>query len=320
MRQIFCVRAAMAALTLAALPAFADVTLRYKTDFKMNPTLPAAMAQQATAGMMGMPGDTTTQLKGGNGASSYMGMGAIYNFGKQEITLLDPDGKRYSTLPASKFADEMMAAMPAIPDQAKAAMAAMKTHVDSKATGKTAIIQGIEGEERQMEITMDAPPMPNVPQGPMMRMVMHIWTAKASEVMRVPAVREVAGYHLFANATMNPLATMQKTIGQQMPGFSDAFSGMMKEMQAGGTPMFLRMQFEMYMPMIAAMMKANPGASPFGADFDTNAPFMTMNQELAEISTASIPDSVFQIPEGYTAAPAADILKDMIARMQAGKK
>jgi len=72
--------------------------------------------------------------------------------------------------------------------------------------------------------------------------------------------------------------------------------------------------------MIAAMMKANPGASPFGADFDANAPFMTMNQELAEISTASIPDSVFQIPEGYTAAPAADILKDMIARMQAGKK
>jgi hypothetical protein len=65
--------------------------------------------------------------------------------------------------------------------------------------------------------------MPNMPSGPMMRMVMRFWRAKGSEVMRVPAVREVAGYNLFAAATMNPVSSMEKTF-RQMPGFSDNFA------------------------------------------------------------------------------------------------
>ena len=315
MRLNFRLRAGLVALTLAAAPAVrADVTLRYKSDVKMNPTIPAAMTQQAMAGMAGMPLDSTLQLKAGKGYSSFSGLTSIYDFSKNEITLIDAAGKRYATLPAADFADQMVAAMPAMPAQAKAMMASMKTHFDSKSTGKAETIQGIEGEERQMEITVDAPAMPNVPPGPMMRMVIHFWTAKPSEAMKNPAVRELVGYHLFASSTMNPIEMMGKML-QQMPGFSDAFEGMMKDFQKSGTPMVLRTQLEMYMPMIAAMMKANPQANPFGAGFDAEAPLMTMTQELAELSTASVPDSVFQIPEGYKQAPASDILKDMMAKM-----
>jgi hypothetical protein len=314
MRQNFHLRAAVAVVTLAGLPALADVTLRYKSEIKMNPTVPAAMAQQAAAGIASLPKDTTLQWKGGKGFSSVNGMTSIYDFAKKEITLIDTEGKRYATLAAADFADHMTAAMPAMPQQAKAILATMKSHFDSKATGNTARIQGIEGEERQMEITVDAPAMPNVPAGPMMRTVMHFWTAKSSETMRVPAVREVMEYNLYAAATMNPIEMMAKMM-QQMPGFADGFASMMKEFHTGGTPVVLRSSFEMYMPMLGAMMKANPGASPFGAGFDADAPLMTMNQELAEVSTAAVPDSVFQIPEGYKAAPATDILKDMMAKM-----
>ena len=132
--------------------------------------------------------------------------------------------------------------------------------------------------------------------------------------MKNPSIREIAGINLFAYATMNPAAMMAKAF-QQMPGVGDAFEGMMKEMQSAEVPVVLRMHGEAYMPMIGAMMKQNPQATALLAGFDPDAAFMTMNQDLAEISTAAIPDSVFQIPEGLKQVPASDILKDMMAKL-----
>jgi len=310
--------AALASLTLLQ----ADVTIRYKTDLKMNPTLPAAMTQQATQGMMNgaMPMNVTLQLKGGKGYSSAGVTTSIVDFTKQQITLLDTEGKRFATLGVNDFADQVIAAMPAMPDQAKAMMAAMKTHFSSKATGVTATISGVESEERQLEVTVDAPAMANMPEGPMMRTVIHVWTAKASEAMRVQAIRELTGYNLYSYATMNPMAMMEKMM-KQMPGFGDAMAGMVKEMTSGGTPAVMRMQFEMYMPMIGAMMKTNPEAgSMFGEGFNADAPLMTMTQDVAELSTATVPDSVFQIPDGYQEAPAVDLVKAMFDKFTAASK
>jgi hypothetical protein len=47
---------------------------------------------------------------------------------------------------------------------------------------------------------------------------------------------------------------------------------------------------------------------------------MQMNQELEEISTAPVPDSLFQIPEGYQEATASDLIKGLVARSQAAAK
>ena len=309
----------------AALASFAllhaDVTLRYKTDVKMNPSLPPAITQQATKGMMNgaMPTDISMQLKGGRGYSSAGATTAIVDFTKQEITLLDKEGKRYATVGVNDFASQIMAAMPAMPDQAKAMMAAMKTHAASKTTGTTTTISGVESEERQLEITIDAPAMPNMPEGPMMRMVMHIWTAKQSEVMKNPAIRELAGYNLYSYAVMNPVGMMEKMF-QQMPGFGDAFTGIVKELTSSGTPAVMRMQMEMYVPMIGAMLKRDPQTAAMFGNFDGDSPLMTMTQDVAELSTAAVPDSVFQIPEGYKEAPPTDILKAMFSKATAAAK
>jgi hypothetical protein len=309
----------LASLTLLAMPVLnADVTLKYKSEVKLNPTLPPMIAQQATKGMNGaLAPESSMQFKGGKGLNSASGITSISDFTKQEITLLDKEGKRYATVPAAKIADEMTAAMPQLPEQAKAAMASMKSHYSSKPGTSVATIQGVEAEEKQMEITVDMPAIPNVPAGPMMRLVMHVWMPKAGEALKNAAIREIAGHNLFAYTTMNPAATMAKMF-QQMPGFLDAFDGMMKDLQSAGVPVILRMQMEMYMPMIGAMMKQNPQAGAmFGAGFDPDAAFVTMSQDLAEISTAAIPDAVFQVPEGFKQVPASDILKDMVTKMQA---
>ena len=291
-------------LVLLAIPAlYADVTLRYKTEVKLNPALP-----NAAAGMKAMdsamPAETLSQFKNGRGFTSQGGMTSIYDFSKQEITLLDREGKRYATLPAGQFQDAIAAAMPQMPKEARAMLAAMKTRTESKATGRSATIHGIEAEEREIIMTTDAPPRPNLPApaGPMMRMVIRCWTAKAGEVMRVPAIRELAGYNLFAAATMNPLSSLEKMI-QQMPMARDIAS-IAKEMQSGGTPVVLRVQFDMFMPMIGAMLKQAPaGRSPFGPGFDPDAPFMQMNQEVAELSSAPVPDTVFEIPKDSSPLP-----------------
>ena len=312
---------ALISLAMLAIPALdADVTLRYKTEVSFNPALPPQMAQAMPGMEAALPKESSVQLKNGKGHSSSGANVSICDFSKQEMTLLDNEGKRYATLPFAQFADAFAGAMPEMPSQPAGMMASMKPHFESKATGRTETIQGIEGEEHEFAMTVDAPAMPNMPSGgPMMRMVMHFWRARRSEVMRVPAVREVAGYNLFAAATMNPVSSMEK-IFRQMPGFADNFAAVYKEMQSGGTPLILRMHIDLFLPAMSALLKQTPGNGGTNGGLNPDAPFLEIRQELAELSTAAIPDTVFQIPEGYKPVPAAEILSDMMAKAQAAYK
>jgi hypothetical protein len=295
-------------LTLAALPALrADVTLRYKSEVEMNPNLPAQILQSMMKAMdASLPKSQTMQLKQGRLVSETGTVKSITDFSKHEITFMDTAGKRYATMPSDRYADEVAKAMPQMPEEAKNAMGAMKSHVEAKATGKTATIQGVEGEERQIDITMDGPAMPNIPAGPMMHMVMHLWTAKASEAARVPAVGEMARYDILSVGGADPVSSMAKAFNQ-LPGFADTFTGIFKELRSGGSPVVLRMQIEMYMPLMAALSMAAGNAA--GAK---DAPMVRLNYDLDEISAAPLPDSLFQIPEGYQSVPAADIIKDLV--------
>jgi hypothetical protein len=293
----------------------ADVTLRFKTETKMNPNLPAAMSAGIGAAMQQ---EIVLQLKGGKGYSTAAGFNSITDFTTQEITLLDSAGGRYAKLKADQLGGAMAGAMPKIPAEASAMMASMKTDVSpAKLTGRTAVIQGVETEEREIVISIGGPSIPNMPAGPLVRMVMQIWTAKSGESLRVPAIRELDGYKLFAYATMSPTAGMEGMM-KLVPGLSDTFMPLMKEMQKGTT--ILRTHVEMFMPMMAAMMGGMPGAKPGGASLDPDAPLMQMNTEAVELSSAQLPDSIFQIPEGYREAPASDLVKGMFAKMQPGAK
>lgn len=301
----------LAPLTLAVVRA--DVTLRYKMEIKTNPALPAQMAAGA------LPQESLLRLKGGKGSSSSMGYTSIVDFATQEITVLDTATKRYAKMTHDRFGEEMGRAMPEMPAQARAAMSSLKADVSpARLTGRTAVIQGIEAEEREIAMSVEGPAMPNMPPGPMVKMVIQLWSAKPGEAVRVPAIRELTGYALWSYATMNPTAFMSKTM-RQLPGFSDVFEPLLKEMQKGAT--VLRMHMEMFMPAMAAMLARMPaGSNPSGATLDPDAPFMQMNQEVAELSAAPVPDSVFQIPEGYQEAPASELIKGLLAKSQAAAK
>ena len=285
----------------------ADVTVRYKTEIKMNFGAAGQMVADLMKGTSStLPQETALRLKDGKGFSTSNGHDSIIDFVTREITFLDTANKRYATMTPDQLSEEMGHAMPVMPAEARGIMASLKTDVSpARLTGRTAAIQGIEAEEREIIISIEGPATPNVPPGPTVRMVIQIWFAKPGEVMRVPAVRELTGYSVWSYAGFGPML-------KQMPG-SEAFEPILKAMQNGTT--VLRMHMEMFMPAVAAMLqRMPPGSSPFGASFDPAAPFMQMDQELVEISTASVPDAVFRIPEGYQEEPRAELIKSLFAK------
>ncbi len=143
-------------------------------------------------------------------------------------------------------------------------------------------------------------------------MVMQLWTAKTSEVTRVPAIHELTEYSLDSFASMDPIANIHKMV-EQFPGLAGAIDPLMKEMHSR-TPM-LRTHVDLFMPsMIAMLQRMAPGGNAPGAGLDDATPVMQVNYELVELSTAPVPDSVFQIPEGYQEASPSELIRALLPK------
>src|SRR3984885_4930170 len=202
------IRATCLLLTLYASSLQADVTVRYTVEIKSS--LPAAM-QQATAQLSSaMPSQSILFIKGNRSFSEFGGMRFIGDSATKKVILLDTANKKYATTDADEYMKAIGANIPKMPDAAAGMMAAFKTHVDTKATGRSETIHGIEAEEQQITISMDGPAMPNMPPGPLVRVEMHIWMSQEGEVGKMPGLREGADYNHTALSNMNPTSGLKK--------------------------------------------------------------------------------------------------------------
>lgn len=298
----------------------ADVTIRYQTVIKPAAALGPLMEPFLKATKMANSG-VAIRMKGNKAYTTAGAWFQIFDFSKQEVTLIDPAHKTFATFPVSEFTGKLAAAMPqATPEQAKAgeqAMASIKTKAESKMTGRTGVIQGVQAEEREVTISMDIPMPPNMPQtpGPGMRMVMQIWTAKPEEALHNPAIRELTGYNLWQKYILNPAESLAKIAGK-MPAMAETIRPMFEEIFKNQS-VILRMHMEMYMPFLATLAKQMGGQGQAAPAIDPNAPLMEMNQEVAELSSAPVDESLFEIPKDYTAAPAGDMIRDMLKAQSA---
>lgn len=294
---------------LLAVPALrADVTLSYGTKTALNPALPPQIAQTMMKTLnVALPEMFAQQFRNGRIFYTQGKTNLIVDTAKKEITLVDTAGKRYATVPSAQYGDEVAHAMPEVPAQAKALLGAMKVHMETAPGGGTATIQGIEAEEHSVTIAIDATAGGPMPAGPLVRIAMHFWMAKGSEALRVPALREVAGYNIMSMDAVSPLATIETAL-RQFPGMGDTIAALSKDLATSGSIM-LRSKMEMVVPMLAAMTAQTGG--------DPNAPFATITEEVSQISTDPIADSVFQVPEGFEQATVAEILKSAVPAIPA---
>ena len=297
------------------IPSFlgADVTLRYKTEIKPNPSLPPMLTQALGAMRSVMaPTESVLQRKGTRSYGNSGIFGQIADSSKNEVTVLDSVGKRFATIPASQYVEELSREIPQVPAAAQGLMASMKASVESRLTGRTAEIQGTQAEEHEIVISLNGAMVPGLPSGPMMRIVMQMWIAKPEEISHNPALREFVDSSISIPGDMNPAESIRKMLSQ-FPGMGDALGSLMKETDALHS-VTLRIHTEVFMPMIATLTKMMAaGANNPQGGLDPSAAFMTMDQELVEMSAAPVADSVFQVPQGYTAAPLADIMSSMRA-------
>jgi hypothetical protein len=306
--------ASVVPLFLAVFTAQADVTLRYKSQIQVNPSLPPELSQQMSKGLSGMLApETALTVRGDKGFSSLSGVRCVVDFKTQQITVMDPVRKRYSTMSSERYGEEISKVLADLPEGAKAAMAMMKISSEVKTTGRSATIQDIEADEREITLTIEGPALPNLPPGPFVKMTIRIWTPKPGQEDRLPALRELLQYKLGSYQAMNG-ASILTGMFQQMPGVGDGLAKLAKDMQSSNA-IALRTQASMWMPWVGAMLKQLPAdKNPLGADFDPDATILEWSQELAEISTAPVADSIFAIPGDYTQAPPADFVRSMMPK------
>jgi hypothetical protein len=288
----------------------ADATLRYHSDIHVAPILPAADLDKVLGGNT----DILIRIKGNKTSSEQGHLVSIMDLNTQDLTTVDAVNKRFARVPAGQYTEQAKGAMPAVPEAAGAMMASMKTNIESRATGRTATIQGIDTEEHEFVLTVDmAIPGTSSTGTPFMKMIMQMWTPKPEEIQRVMALREFKDYMASANSAMNP-AEMVKQLGAVIPGFGDSLSAMMADMTKDGA-MALRTHLEILMPFLGLMSQQmpRPAGQAASAGLDPNAPLMQMNQELVELSSDPLEDAIFQVPADYQAVSLEEIFKGAVS-------
>jgi hypothetical protein len=281
----------------------ADVTIRYKNDYKLASFLPPELVNQALQQVGSFPGGAVFHIKGNKGYTNYGKITYLTDFGNQEITLLDASGKTFATMPMKDFVNKLGAAM-----AAQTLTGSIKTNFSTRKTGRTDIIQGVAAEENEMIISMDqADPIEPPAATPLIKIETQAWTAKPEEALRVPALRQWAGYAAFSNYLMNPLIALQKVFAR-IPGSTQGFTSMIEE---NSKSFLLKAHTEVPPPIMGVIAQQTRTQLPAG--FDPNAPLMEITTEIVEISADPVDDSVFQLPEGYQAAPAEELMKSILS-------
>lgn len=289
----------------------ADVTARYHTTMQFSPLIPG-MDQAMKGFSSAMPGDTVIRMKGTKGYTRFGRMEAIADYATQRYTVLDPAAKSYATAPMSQAMDWVNGVIPDLPPNAAQALESLKATFTSSKTGRMETILGIQAEETEGTLAIEGPALPGATQsGPLISIVMHIWTARPDEVLRVAPLRELTGYTQFSANLFNTGEVMKKLMGK-IPGFGQGMDSIFEQIQKNKS-VALRTQMEMRMPMMAqlAQQMAKSGQT-LPAGVDPNGPLMQMTQELVELSGAPVDDALFQVPEGFHEASLPDLLKTVI--------
>ncbi len=299
----------------------ADTTIRFKMDMKLAAGLPPAATEQIAKNQQTQfPRETVVEIKGDKGYSNAGRTISLMDLTKQQITLVDPDHKLFATVYIKDFPGTLGAAMtlPSMPPAAQKFLESIKSDFSMQKTGKTDAILGIQAEETEWTISLQMQIPAGLPPGlgalkpgdtiTLMKMVMRIWTPLPAEVTRVPALTEFAA-HSWKQLSADPATSMQQML-PNFPGLSDSLTKMAQEM-AKSTGPALKTHVELYIPVLAQLGGLMQGRAqpPILGTYDPSTPFVETDNEVVEISTAAVDDSVFNIPSDYQAATLSDLLK-----------
>lgn len=297
----------------------ADVTLRQASTVRLPSFIPPEFQEQMRDQLRGgMPAETLLRIRGDKAYASYGPLAAIADYGSNEVTLLDPKGKRFASVPLAEFGDRFAAALKATVSRGAGQPLAQNLHFDvvTKKTGKVGLIQGIQAEESLTEITIEMPLMTQAPGAlpgeaglSTMRLEMRSWVAQAVEIRRVPALKELAEYTGRSMRALDPSEFLTKALAA-LPGFGEQLGDTLGKLAKSNGGLTLKVSTAVYMPAISQLLQLGAGGAPAG--FDPDGPIAEALTDVAEISTAAVPESAFTVPSGYQAAPFEEVVQATI--------
>jgi len=182
----------------------------------------------------------------------------------------------------------------------------LRFDVETKKTGQIGLVQGIQAEESVVTLSMQMPAVAGAASA--MRLEMRYWIAQPGEIRRVPALRELADYAERSRRAMDPSEMLQKVFAQ-MPGFGEQVRASIQELQKANNGLVLKLHTAIYVPAMAQALQLAPQGA---AGVDPNAALAEFQMDLADISTATLTDSVFAVPADYQPAPFEELVKAMI--------
>jgi len=280
---------------LAPQAVWADLAISYKLDFQVGPVFPPALVdavRQQVAGFI--PNGMSMRVRNGKCTSSAGALTSIVNATTGEITLLNPKTKQFATAATASYAG--FGATQPLPPEAQQMLASLKVDVKTSKTGQTGSINNLLAEETLITLTIAGPDPATS-----LRIDMDECLPAASEFDRVPALKELRSCSAAAGLS-DPSAIVDK-IFAQLPGASAKLSEAVKALSAKGS-VVLKMQAAAHAPGLGALLQSQglPGVEP-------DAPLVLMQMNLAEFSLDPLPDTAFQVPDGYQEAPFEDLLK-----------
>ena len=303
-------RWSVAFLALAFIPyTRADLTLRHAFTFHFASFLPPEIEKQARQQLSGtLPSETLVRIKGDRVYSSFGPLFAIADYRQSQITLLNPKTRQFATVPLGEQFERIAAAqqIPALPSEVEQSLGNLSLDVQTRNPGLTGEIQGIRAEERLLAVSMNMVGTQGVPSA--MRVEMQIWDAQAGELGRVPALREWTDYAARTQRAFNPAEMIEKMLAR-LPAMRDALRAPLEELAKTNGSLVLKLHAAIYIPALSQML-AFTGQAPDG--FDPGGALVEYQMDLADLSTAEIPDSVFTVPAGYQPVPLEDLVQVLV--------
>ena len=283
----------MKAIQLAVLTMMC--TLIARADFSYTQT------RKSAQGVPGGAGDQVTKhyLKGQKMKMDNGKTATIFDFGAQTVTMIDNQAKTYTVTP---FAELMKGAGPGVQQ--------MNPTIDVKETGQKKNINGYSCNEVVMTIAVDNAG-PGAAQGMKAQMEVDSWLSSD-----VPGAAELRSFYQ-KNGERFPWMA----VGGGQSSMQKAMADVMKKMSTiGGVPvqqvakmkMALNPQQQAQMEQMRARMEemkkaggqqaamAEQMMSRMGGMMGGGGSMFEVVTESSDFSTASIPDSAFVIPAGYT--------------------
>jgi hypothetical protein len=151
--------------------------------------------------------------------------------------------------------------------------------------------------------------MNGLPNSLALSFTVHAWRPRDDDSA---AVRELSRYYSMQSGQSRDFLQEMTARSQAFGQFPGRIVGALRELTKEGP--ILRLHLEASSPLSAVLaqrLKAEGQALPL--DFDPNKPFLSFNQDLVELSTEPLDESLFQAPSEHRKVELEDIVKDQLA-------